>query len=303
MKLVKDLLADMPDWAVKEGEDYHRMRRVFAQLVFEYVRVGQFAARLPGGVNVYRDAKGDPEGRPPFVVTPAERQREGLEFVCRNIFADDFFRFDPEVLNSLAPGRWVHWGSDAFDLFVDVPVHDIIASGQYRSLITLMNPFSLGRIYDNELKVDGEDRYTLAEHLTTLTDSIWLELDRDTGRRYTDAKPMISSVRRNLQRMQLRMLLNLVLAEPGLASPADAASVARYCLSGLEGRIENQLESGGPQRVDLATRVHLTDVRQQIRKALEAEYAIGGTGSRGRGIIIIGQPAEQTEKISILPEH
>lgn len=299
MRLVEDLLKDLPEWAVKDGEDYHRMRKMFRRLVYEYGRVGVFATRFVGGQYVHRDAKGDPDGRMPFVMVPAEKQRQGLQFVCDTVFSEDFYRFDPQLLNALAPGRWWHWGSDAFDLFAEVPVHDLIARGQYISLLTLMNPFTLGRIYDNELKVaDGEDRYTLAEHLISLTESIWSELEGKSDKEWSSGDPFISSIRRNLQRMHLRMLLNLVLSEPGRTAPADAAGVARHCLVGLDQKIQRHLATN---KLDMASQAHIADVHRQIEKALEAIYTLGGSGARGRAVLLIGQPAP-ADKIPVLPE-
>jgi hypothetical protein len=300
MKLAADLLKDLPNWAVKDGEDYYRMRRLFARLVYEYGRVGIFAARFAGGQYLHRDHKGDPDARAPFVNVPVEKQREGLQFVCNTIFAEHFYDFDPQMLNSLAPGRWLHWGTDAFDLFTEVPVHEIIARNQYYSLLTLMNPFTVGRIFDNELKVPaGEDRYTLAEHLGTLSDSIWSELDRTTDKKWTSREPFVSSIRRDLQRMHLQMLLNLVLGEPGLSAPAEATGVARYCLTNLDGKIQKRLTGGS---LDQASQAHLSDVHEQITKALEAIYTRGGVMPRGR-IMMMGQPAPPIEKIQVVPEH
>ena len=53
----------------------------------------------------------------------------------------------------LGAGRFGHWDSDSYDSQVDYPIHDRIAATQYRALFHVLNPFTVTRIYDAELKV------------------------------------------------------------------------------------------------------------------------------------------------------
>ena len=60
-----------------------------------------FASRYVGGVYVHRDHKGDKDGKPPFVIVEAEKQREALKLLEEQMFGDKPFSFPPELYNHL----------------------------------------------------------------------------------------------------------------------------------------------------------------------------------------------------------
>ena len=63
----------------KEGDGYQRSRQAFGVLLGRYGQAVFLASRYVGGIAMNRDHKGDPEERPPFIVTSAEKQRDSLE--------------------------------------------------------------------------------------------------------------------------------------------------------------------------------------------------------------------------------
>lgn len=296
IKLCASLLKDVTKWDVKDGESYSELRRTFRRLVAEKARVASFVARFVGGQYMNRDHKGDPNARPPIVPVEPDKQRAARDFVVKNVFAPDAYQFDAELLEHLAPGRWSHWNSDDFDFQQDFNIHDFVSGGQYACLFTLMNPFTIGRIHDSETMAGKDGRYTLAEHVKSITDAIWSELE-DAPK--AKDQSYINSFRRNLQRMQLGMLLNLVLSDPGSDVPADANAIARMTVSELSEKIGGIVGNGS---LDGASKAHLLDCKKRIDKALEAEYMVGGGG--GGVMFLFGRPAEQgkaQEPISVLP--
>jgi len=301
IELVDGLLEGMADWAVKDGESYTRLRNSFSRVMMERARVANFVARFVGGQIRNRDHKGDPDARTPVQVVSAEKQREALEFVCENVFDEDSYDIDPKLLSHLAAGRHWHWDSDEFDLFVDFNIHDFVASNQYWVLFTMMNPFTIARVHDNQVQVpEGDDIFTLAEHINGITGAIWSELD-EGDRKGTDRKPFIHSFRRNLQRNHVRLLTNLILSEPGTIVPADANAISRLALSRLSEKITSALKSAD---LDDSTEAHLADVKNRIDKALEAEFAIGVLSSEARRDIFSRETGEETEALlPILPDR
>lgn len=303
IKLSRSLLEDLSKWAVKDGESYYRLKRAFTAIMGQRARVVSFVARFPGGQIINRDHKADPNERTPVMVVPAKDQREALEFVCKNVFAEDSYEISPELLSHMAPGRFNHWDSDEFDFFVDFNIHDFVAEAQSDVLFTMMNPFTIGRIHDNQLKFASSDEaYTLAEHMNSITDSIWSELD-EGGREGTEAKPYINSFRRNLQRNHLQELMDMVLGEPGGILPADANAIARLSTAKLSEKIGDVLKRS---KLDTASEAHLRDVKTRIDKALEAHYSVGGMGG-GMGMFFF-RPAEQSKAapsnpIPVLPSR
>ena len=301
IKLADSLMEDIMTWAVKDGESYTKLRRAFRVIMSQRAMAASFVARFPGGQIINRDHKGDPDARTPIQMIDAEKQRDALEFVCEEVFAEDAYKIDAEVLSHLAPGRHRHWGSDSFDFFVDFNIHDFVERSQSRILTLLMNPFTIGRIHDNQVKfAEDEEIYTLGEHIQTITQAIWAELyERD--REGTAKAPFINSFRRNLQRNHLDRLMEMVLSEPGGRVPADANAIARLTVSKLSKKIGKVLKN---TELDLASEAHLSDVKIRIDKALEAQYQIGGGGG-GMGFLFFRTKpdAPQSKPVSVLPNR
>jgi len=300
IELTESLLKDLKEWAVKDGQSYYRLRRAFGHIISQRAGATSYVARLCGGQVMHRTHKGDANARPPFETVPAEKQREALRFVCENVFTENAYKIDPELLSYLAPGRFNHWDSDEFSFRVEYNIHDVVAGMQYRCLFMLMNPFTIIRIQDNQVKF-GEDQevYTLAEHINDLTDAIWSELN-DDERKGTDAKPFINSFRRNLQRQLMDILLEMVLSEPGTTVPADANAITRLCVANLSKKINQTLKTS---KLDTATKAHLVDVKNRIDKALEAEYFVGGQASGGAMFFFFKTPQETSKPVTVLPKR
>ncbi|MFO0973359.1 MAG: zinc-dependent metalloprotease [Phycisphaerae bacterium] len=302
ISLVENLLKDITSWCAKDGESYTRLRPTVRRLLFEKGRQCMFVARFVGGQSINRDHKGDPNARPSIAIVDTEKQRQSRDYVIKHVFAADAFQFDPELLSRMSAGRYWHWNSDEFDFDVEFNVHDLVAANQYQCLFTLMNPFTITRIYDAELKVSsGQEPYTLADHITTLTSAIWSELD---GGKPEKGKAYINSFRRNLQRMDLGMLLNLVLSGEESYFPPDAGAVARMAVAGLSEKIGKVLDSGD---LDTASRAHLLDSKKRIDRALEAQYLVG-MGHGGSDDMFFGRPAAGSgqpgdEAVEILPRR
>ncbi len=275
MQMVRTLQQDMESWAVKDGEAYNRLRNTFDMLLNEYGQSAQFAARYVGGQYIHRDHKGDPDARLPIEIVPAAKQREALNFLIETVFSDRDFRFDPALLNKLGAGRWGHWDSDEMDSQLDYPIHDRIAAAQYGALFTLMNPFTLDRIHDAELKVAADqDAVTAPEVLGRVSDAVWAEVAGDVGEKHSARKPFISSVRRNLQRRHLTMMTDILISRPGSMMSADIHSLVAMRMTNLSQRIGRILEGPAAGNLDDFTRAHLDESKSRIDRALAAKYQL-----------------------------
>lgn len=136
----------------------------------------------------------------------------------------------------------------------------------------------LQRVYDAELKSDAPDKFTAAELLRDTTDMIWSELAAVLQGRadgpFTEADPMVGSIRRNLQNDHLDMLL--AYAEPGRRYyvSSDLHRMVRFATRRLADRIGEVLEraDGNDLTLDFATRAHLVEAKSRIDRFLEAQY-------------------------------
>jgi hypothetical protein len=275
MEMVRRLQKDMQDWAVADGDSYARLRATFNMLLGEYGRSATFAARYVGGQYLNRSHKGDPDAKPPIQIVEAAKQREAFDFLINTVFSERDFQFKPDLLNKLAAGRWMHWDSDEMDSQLDFPIHDRIAATQYGPMFQLLNPFTLDRIYDAELKVPADqDAITVPEVIERTNQAIWAELAEAPGSaKHTNRKPLVSSVRRSLQRQHLSTMLNIVLSKPGSTMSADIHAVVCMKLKELSDRMGEVIEKGG-SNLDDFTRAHLDASKSRIDRALAAKYQL-----------------------------
>lgn len=263
---------------VKEGESWARARRGYQITLTTQVDAINIMANWLGGSFVVRDKKGDPGNRTPVTPVPAAAQRAALKFVIDNAFFDEAFGLTPELLQKMTVDKWMDPGGRPFEE-PTWPVHDRIMGIQAAALTMLMNPTTLRRVYDNEFLVPaGEDALTLPELLETITAAIWGELDASPDKRYTAREPLISSLRRNLQREHADRLIDLALGNgpPGVAGKTTA-TLATQKLREIRERIATLLGKHSA-RLDPYTIAHLSDIRTRIEKALEAQYFYGSSG-------------------------
>ncbi len=262
---------------IAEGEAFYRLRSAMTGMIFERFRSLFPLAKNVGGLYFARDHKGDPDGRSPFTPVTADRQREAVRFLVDQALDEDAFEFDPELLNKLAPNTFWHWGVGFFQLPVDYPVHSYVLLVQRAIVNDLLAPPRLWRMLDNETRMpEGTEFYPASELFTTLTGAIWSELGLDASGRVTGRARPATSFRRNLQRVHLDRLIDLLLDRVGgflsSSTPEDARSLARHELGRLSHRMGQALRTGG---LDTMTRAHLEESKARIDRALEASLELG----------------------------
>ncbi|MBL8815536.1 MAG: zinc-dependent metalloprotease [Planctomyces sp.] len=281
---------------IKDGESWDRVRYGYEMILSLQVRSLSMVANWVGGAHVNRDKKGDPNGRKPIDVVPAEQQRRALNFVVNNAFRDEAFGLSPELVVAMGLDKWEDVPGSMFE-DATWPIHDRIMGIQASALTSLMNPTTLKRVYDNEFRVPADqDSLTLPELLTTVSTGVWAELDAKAEGAYTARKPLISSLRRNLQREHLERLIDLTL--PGNAQGAAGRAISSLASDQLR-QIVKKIEAAqaaAADRHDPYTSAHLAQARDRITKALDADYILnpsrGAAGGGGTRIIIGNAPAQ-----------
>ncbi|GJM18569.1 MAG: hypothetical protein DHS20C14_07820 [Phycisphaeraceae bacterium] len=275
MRLNEQLRKDLLDHFVEDGESWARARRGYLITLGQQTRSLSMMANWVGSAYTYRDKKGDPNGRVPVEPVSAAKQRAALQFVCDNAFKDEAYGLNPDMLRHLTVDKW--WdlqGLSSVTQDASFDLHDRVLGIQASSLTMLMNPRTLQRVYDLEAFVPAdEDALTLPEVFDTVSSSVWSELDGSPTRKHTSRQPMVSSLRRNLQREHLGRLIDLSLLDGGVsASENPVKQLAAQSLRDLDGKLEASLSNGAAGKADPYTRAHLTECRERIAKALEAGY-------------------------------
>ena len=281
IELGEELLANVEEWAVEEGDPNDALRAAFVNLFYEKVGAMNFVTRTIGGQYFSRARFGDQitDGDAPGLTpVPAEEQREALAFLKDTLFADGFFETDADLLNKLVTSRQVSLRGYPGGR-IDFPIHQTILNAQNRALSTLTNPTILQRLYDAEVKTTADDKFTAAELIEGVSDAVWTAPEGDG----------YDSIRRNLQMQHVDYLVALVDSEPGRLMSADVQNMVRYQMRQISG----QIDAIDAEQFDLATRAHLTEAKQRIDKVLDAPHMAEGMGGGGGGMIIImGQQGE-----------
>ena len=273
MRLVNELRSSLVDRIVKDGESWAKARRGYEILLSRHFGAASIAANWVGGSNVNRDHKGDPGDRLPIENIDADQQRRALDFVIKNIFSDDAFGLNDELLSRMTVDKW--WDSGGMrEIYEDPtwPVHDRIQGIQAATLTMILNPTTLNRVYDNEFRVDAsEDYLTLPEVLFSVCEAVWAELDQAPTRNHTAREPMISSLRRNLQSEHLQRLIDLSMPNHGFGAAAKPVSnLSVFKLRDLKEKIDKRLANAS--RLDPYTLAHLDEARTRIERALDAQF-------------------------------
>jgi hypothetical protein len=272
--LCDTLLKDIRTWSRKGDDPNYYLYRTFVTLTSEKATNMLYVSRIVGGQQFNRNRSGDPQARPALVLMEPQKQREAIALLGETIFKDEYFAVDdPELLNELVPSRWSDWGDDPSSR-LDLPLHQLITSMQNAGLMNLCSPLVLQRVYDAELKTKSPDRFTAAEMIQKVRNAIWAPLDLADGQRYTETKPMLSSIRRNLQQQHLKYLIAIADSEPGNLVSPDLHSMVRFTLRELSEQIGNTLNKakGDPSILDFGSRAHLTECKSRIDRILNAPY-------------------------------
>jgi len=267
----KQLRKEILDRAVKKGEAWYRARSFYNQLLYQQAGSVNSVSRFIGGTYINRDRKGQPDARPPLVPVEAGKQREALQFVIDNTFYDDAYDLDPDLLKYLATDKFNHWGNSSRNPLL--PVHSMVMNIQRGALLNLLNPRTLNHVYDNEaMTPEDQDALTIPELMGAVTESIWKEVldEKMKSRKFTNREPMISSLRRNLQREYIADLIDLS-QNIGYSSPPRAAqAIAQEWMNRLNDKIENLLKNKKSDRLDDYTRAHLKECNTRLTTAINA---------------------------------
>ncbi|NBV46293.1 MAG: DUF5117 domain-containing protein [Planctomycetia bacterium] len=270
-ELVAQLMPQIVERMTPGGKGYERVRQAFGVLLSAHGKAMLFAARLVGGLHTSRSHKGDAGAQAPFRVVDAQKQRDALALLETQMFAAQPFTFPPELLNQLVATKWNHWGAPNVSR-EDYAIHDVILMWQKRALGQLLDPLTLERIRDGEMKVPADqDAFTQAELLDRLSSAILAELTTTPAGQYTARKPAIASLRRGLQREYVASLSQLAMGS-ARATP-DVQALAATQLRALDGRI-NALLTKADVTLDPYSVAHLTEMQTLIRKVLDARIEL-----------------------------
>lgn len=278
MKLAKYLRGRILDKFVKDGESWSKARRGYQITLGSQTEAINIMASWLGGAFVNRDRKGDSD-RSPINPVPVDQQRAALKFVIENAFSDEAFGITPDLLRKMTVDKWEDGGNGNPGTEPTWPIHDRIAGIQASTLTMLMNPTTLRRVYDNEFLIpSGEDALTLPELLDSVSAAVWTEIEKLPSKTSSAREPLVSSLRRNLQREHMERLIDLSLGAGSGAAGKTISNLATAKLREIQDKIGKAIEKG---KLDPYTTAHLSESKLRIGKALDAQYLYNAGSSRG----------------------
>ncbi|MDB4756488.1 zinc-dependent metalloprotease [Mariniblastus sp.] len=282
---------------VKDGDAWSKARTGYEMTLSMQTRSTSMMSRWVGGAFISRHKKGDIKDKAPIEVVPVKQQRAALDFIIESTFNDAGYGLTPDLLRFMSASHWRSSGRSRTSSSPTWPIHDRIMGIQASTLTQLMNPTTLRNVYDNEFRIPADqDALTLPEMMDKLTKSIWSELDNAPVGEYSDRKPMISSLRRNLQREHLERLIGLMLSKSSAAASKPISNLSMTTLMGLKERIDTAIVRG-EDRLDAYTKGHLLDAKKRIEKVLDADYIVNApAGGSNIQSLIFGQFEERNER-------
>lgn len=277
--LIQSVRGKILDKVVAPGEGYTRLRNTFDGLMAAQSQVLNIVAKQIGGLATSRSHRGDPGERPAFNPVASARQREAMSIIAESGFSDAAWTASPELLRALHPSHWQHWGMDMANMIpLDYPYTGRTLDIQSGLLDRLYHPILLSRLLETEHKTMKGEAYTLAEHMRSLNDAVFSELN---GRAPAGSGFALSTMRRNLGRASLDRQITMLNA-PAEGTPEDARSLTRSHLTALEKRMGSVLTARGAG-MDETTKAYLEESRARIRRALDAQSVVMAGGPRRQG--------------------
>ena len=274
MRLAKYHRGKILETFVKDGDAWSKSRRGYEMTLRMQTSATSMMSRWIGGVFVSRHKKGDIKDKAPIEVVPVKQQRAALDFILSSTFEDEIYGLTPDLLKYMSASHWRSSGRRSSSSSQNWPIHDRIMGIQASTLTQLMSPTRLGNVYDNEFRTPSDkDAVTLPEVMETITKAVWKELDNAPVGQYSNRKPMISSLRRNLQREHLERLVDLMLSTSNSAASKPIANLSRSTLTQIKAKIDKAAKDGA-KRLDAYTLGHLTDAQMRIEKALNADVVV-----------------------------
>lgn len=236
---LKRIKNNLLDWGTEDGKDYSNLEELYKVMIGQFSRyMGHVSSNIGGIEGYYKTA--DQEGAV-YVHTSKEKQERAIDFMDRQLFQTPNWMIDKKILDRIEPSGNV----------------ERIGEVQSRFLKYVLDEDRLLRMIENETDND-KDAYTISDLMYDLQESIWTELKSGKS---------IDVYRRNLQKVHIERLENLLYLKKPKYMNSDIPSVTRASLTKLKASIKRSLKKQSGISKD-----HLTDVLVRVDYALEAKF-------------------------------
>lgn len=271
--------AKLNQFSLSPGESFDGLRQRVDTVFFHYLQQALAIANYIGGERFNRTLPWNTQGQKPFEPVAAELQREALTILEREIFSPGAISLSANLVNLLAPDRWLDSAEPADSPTLSYPLYNRILGIQALVLSHVFRSDRLERLRDVELTQTGPDPLTLRELFDRVTHALWQEIFVPEA-----ASGPVSSLRRGIQQYYLTVLVNLTTDSPSNQSepssfleslamstadqaPEDARALAHDQMGQLQSALSTYLQRYGGQ-LDGTNRAYLQEVSDRLRRIL-----------------------------------
>jgi hypothetical protein len=241
---IKNLQRILPNaalWTKEEAERYEETDELYNNVVGQYRRYMGHVAKWIGGV--FENPKTSEQPGMVYETVPANRQREAMAFLQKQLFQTPTWLIEPAVLKLLRPDNGV------------VAVTQI----QENTLNSLFSTARMLRLIEAEAA--DPNTYTLANLFDDMRTGLWSELSSGQA---------ITVHRRNLQKVFLEKMIAIYKPPTtvvGSFDPkkSDINSIARATLL----KLQSEITAAASNSNDSMSRYHLQDCLSRIEGVFE----------------------------------
>lgn len=245
IKNLKRIMPNILEWTKVPNEGYENASTIYKELTGQFNRYMGHVSKYVGGIETTPSVV--EQGKDVIVFTSKARQKEAVQFLHDQLFTTPKWMLDNKIYAVTGQG-----GAET------------ISRLQYNSLNRILSSSTLSRLTRGE-EYDPKAAYSATEFLSDLSKGIWSELRTNQS---------IDIYRRNLQKMYAEKLISIINpdkpAQPaqGFNTNDDKMNDNLSLLKGHARTLMNQIRAAIPAAKDTNTKLHLEDVADRLKLAL-----------------------------------
>jgi hypothetical protein len=236
IKNLKRIVPKLIEWTAKDGEAFQDLNELYGQVANQYRRyLGHVIANVGGVIEISKTFDQD---EVTYKHQTMEKQKRAVRFLDKHLFNTPKWMIDENILRRIEPDGNL----------------SRIRGLQQRSLGILFNTGRLNRMIENEA-LNG-NVYSAGELFKDTKNSIFSEIK-------SGAK--IDPYRRNLQRVYVNQMANLLMDKSTNGSMSDIHALARGTLASLKKQLAKKKFG------DSINDMHLMDLKSRVSDVLEGK--------------------------------
>jgi len=236
IKNLKRIVPKLIEWTAKDGESFQDLNELYGQVANQYRRyVGHVIANVGGVIEVSKTFDQD---EVTYKHQSMEKQKRAVRFLDRHLFNTPAWLIDESILARIEPNGNLNR----------------IRGLQQRSLSILFNTGRLNRMIENEA-LNGQV-YSITDLFSDTRKSIFSEIKSGAD---------IDAYRRNLQRVYVNQMSDLLMDNSTNGSMSDIHALARGTLASLEKQLSKKKFG------DSMKEMHLMDIKSRVSDILEGK--------------------------------